>query len=498
MEVTPGAVEAVGAALPVRRAATLVIAAAALVTAAAGYLAARADARVAVAQRARAVQTATALRELHHLSLESADITDAGTRAIAAQAHVGAIDERFERAGAAERPGLRRGRAYWTAAAGQAAAADPAAVARGYGPAVTAEQQAAAQAEVAERWAAREDTNLGIAGFSAVAVLLVATSLASPARRPYRFLLLAACVAGYGGLRLAYVNRHDPEGLPPAAVEAYARGAVRQQLREPAAAAAEFVAAVAAAPGYAAAWRALGDTNLSDVDARTARWAAEAYERAVALGGSDGTLLNNLAYAELLSGDLDDAARHAAAARALLPDDPSAEATAAEVLVARGDRRAALAAADALVARLARERPTFREHVFSALRDDQADLAAVGIAGPAAEAFYGRLRQAAATLEAYGTATPRGTGGTTATVTVAYDPGALTMTYAVRCEGVRRDTRVGLRVYAGTGLVASAVHGRRGRGCPASGALPVDPGAYTVEVYVNGTADGTERYVFGR
>jgi tetratricopeptide (TPR) repeat protein len=493
--------EAREAAVPmrVRRAATVVISVAALLAAGAGYLAARANWEVSVEERTRSLATAEAQRALHHLSLEAAELTEANTLSTEALVRVGAAGDRLAVAGAAERPGLRRSIARWQAVAGRTSPGtlSPESLARGYGPVVAAQQRAGAHAELAEEWTAHESANLGIAGLAAVAGLLVGTALSMPAtRRPQRFLAIAGLVVAFGAARLAYVNAEDPHGLPDAALAAYVEGTVAQQLHDPASAVQSFVKAVEVEPEYAAAWQALGDSYLADVDARTAGWATEAYERVLELEHPTGTVLNNLAYAGLLAGHTDAAAVHAAAAQELLPDDPRVAATVAEVLVARGERRAALTAADRLIARVAEESESLREELFSALRRDELDLTAAGVSPALRDEFFARFRRAAATLEAYRSPSPHPAGDGSVAIGTAWDRSSLLMTYTLTCRGVRPEDRVGVRVYRGTQLVASAAHRVARTPCPIRAALPVNEGTYTVEVYLNGNPAGSEQVAF--
>ncbi|HWL35314.1 MAG TPA: hypothetical protein VNQ77_03900 [Frankiaceae bacterium] len=493
-----GAREA-AAPMAVRRAASVLIAVAALLAAGAGYLAARANWEVAVEERSRALSTAAAQRELHHLSLEAAELTESNTLSTEALVRIGAVEDRLAAAGPAERTGLRRRMGHWRTVADRTSQGtlSPESLARGYGPVVAAQQEAAAHAHLAEEWTARENANLGIAGLAAVAGLLVGTALSMPAARgPARFLVIAGLVVAFGATRLVYVNADDPHGLPAEALAAYVEGTVAQQLGDPASAVESFVKAVEIDSEYAAAWQSLGDSYLADVDARTAGWATEAYERVLELEHPTGTVLNNLAYAGLLSGRTDAAAEHAAAAQELLPGDLRVAATVAEVLVARGERRAALTAADRLIARVAEESASLREELFSALRRDELDLTAAGVQPALRDEFFARFRRAAATLEAFGSPAPRDAGDATVAVETAYDRNSLRMTYALTCDGVRPEDRIGIRVYARTELVASAAYRVTKRPCPIRDALPVDPGTYTIEVYVNGNRAGSMQEAF--
>lgn len=487
---------------PMKSRATLVIAFAALVAAPAGYLGARANWETAVHERARTIQTATAQRTLHDLSLESAEFTETNTRSTEAQVRIGAFQDRARVTSGKDRETLRRTASYWDSIINRIDDAHPLpsdeSLARGYRPAVIAQQRAAAHAELAEKWTAREIADLGIAGLAAAALVLVAIALALPKdRHPYWFLILATCLVAYGGARLVPTNLNPPHELSDEAINAFAEGTVLQQIGDAPGAVDAFVEAVTIEPDYVSAWESLGNSYLSDIDARTAAWAAEAYGHALVLDHRSGTLLNNLAYAELLSGSTSAATRHATEARRLLPDDPRVEATAAEVFVARGERRAALVAAQRLIANVAKEAPTFREEVFSALRRDEADFTAAGVGATLRDEFFAVFRRAAATLEAFGNAAPKEARGVRVTDTdLSYDRSSLLMKYSIACTGITRGDRIGIRVFERTDLVASEAKPIVAPSAPAVGMLPVNRGTYTVEVYVNGNLLDTERYSF--
>ncbi|HEU0131838.1 MAG TPA: hypothetical protein VFQ85_12690 [Mycobacteriales bacterium] len=481
--------------LRLRRRAIAVVSVATLVAACAGFLAARANWRTAVHERGRAVETANAQRALHRLSLESAEYTDAYVRQAEVVLHVGAVDA-TPRTTAEAREALARARAHWVEAArdydaAHALSADEA-LARGYRPVVVSQQVADDHALLAQAWSSRESENLGVAGLSAVALLLVATALTLPAsKRPERFLVLAACVVAYSVVRIGYVNAHDPAGLSREAIAAFADGAVFDRLGDTPSAVDAFTRTVRREPRYAAAWEALGSVYLKSADARAPRWAADSYSRAVELGAHSGALLNNLAYAELLAGDTARAATHAAAAVELLPGDLTVRATAAEVLVAQGDERAAMAAAGELVAAVTGETATLRDQMFAAWRADALELEEAGIGAAVRDEFFAELRRAGATLSAFGDPYPRSAhGAALVRSSFGYEHEALRLHYDLTFRGLHAEDQIGIRVYDGATLVLTKDRPGRPDGRVA-GSLPVDRAEYTVEVYVNGVIAGT-------
>ncbi|HVF06372.1 MAG TPA: hypothetical protein VNA20_16135 [Frankiaceae bacterium] len=479
-----------------RRAAATVAASAAIVASGAGLLAAQASWNADFQERSRTIATTDIRSAMHRLSLDAADLNERHIATTEALVRVGAARQRLAAAPPADRPPLQEVVVRWRHVADRIDRAQPLSadetLARGYAPAVAAQQRADRHAGLADKWTRRSDANIATAGLVAVAVLLVAPALtAGGMQRPYLLIAVGFALVAHGCTRLVVTNAEAPAAVSDAAIAAFMEGTVQLELGNPGAAAEEFVRAVTVDPAYAAAWIALGDTYLVAVDARTPVWAVEAYERAIELDPPTATLLNNLAYAELLAGRTEHAAAHAQQAVTLLPRDLRVAATAAEVLVAAGERRAALAAANTLIARLADESETSREDIFSALRTDERDLAAVGVGAALREEFYGRLRRAAATLEAFGRAEPQPAGRATTAISLRYDEASLRMRYELTCRGARRDDRLGVRVYRDTMLVASAVHETATPTCRVAADLPVDPGAYTVEVYVNGNLSKT-------
>ena len=259
-----------------------------------------------------------------------------------------------------------------------------------------------------------------------------------------------------------------------------------------------FRDAVRIDPHFAAAWEALGDALIASADsAAIAKDAIVAYERALRTRPS-AVLLNNLAYAEILGGAPNDAMEHARAAAELLPDDLTVASTLAEALVARNDRTAAISAANTLVARFATESQAFRDAMSSAWRRDEKQMIATGAGEPLREEFFALLDRAAATRHAFGATALRPRGQVRVSrVKINYDPDTFTMRYAIDVAQVRVHDRITVRVFASGTDVAAAGVTRVSNGV-ALGTVAVDPGSYSVEVYVNGHRASMHMATFAR
>jgi hypothetical protein len=386
----------------------------------------------------------------------------------------------------------------WEAVAAHALAADPATdptyLFRQYEPATVAQQAAFASEEASIRWSRREDANVAVGALLAVALLLlgVALSVPQPAVK-WGFVTVACLLAVVAGVRLLLVNAPSVGHRPDAAISAYADGIVNRQAGHDAAATADFTRATTIDGTYASAWAELGSALAgAHGDAPHLGAAVHAFQRALALGTRDTSMLNDLAYADVRLGRLTDASRYIGVTLqgAAPAPPPYALTTAAEVALARGDTAATDRFRDAAIASVAAKDAGFRHAFFSSWRRDEGQLAGV-VPAARLDSFFAGVKDIEASIDAYGTAGPRALHGAALTsLAVRQNAGTSTLNYAITAGGIHDGDVLSIRLYRdGTFDAYSSLPALRlgvSDGPNLMENAPADPGQVHVEVYLNG------------
>jgi len=445
----------------------------------AALLAASANWKTSVAQRARVLDT----------SLSAATAQSVQDMSAAASDQNLLLDEAYVRATVTPATDTsRRWRATYMRMSDTADYGP--ALAKSYRPGVMAQQDAVRQAHRAEWWLTREESNAGLIGASAVGLFFVAVALSIRKHRERWWCLgLAVVLAVCGAARMGAVNIPTVDEPPMSALEAYADGVVAadQSLNDEAVE--DFQRAALRYDRYGEAWGALGDALMS-MDSKPLRLgeAINAFAKALQYAGTDPRLLNNLAYAELLAHRFGDARRDINRAARIQPMDVYIIQTQAEIALALAQPAVAQSFLDRDLRLLQKLDPAFRDDVFSSYRTDRAQLDAAGITGAAVEDYFGRLKTAEASFDAYGRSSPgRTVDGGVRLLGLVYQPENATLTAKLACSHVTTTDILSIRLYSSRGSFLGMASRTRMQARPSVAVtLPLSPGTYTVEVYLNG------------
>jgi tetratricopeptide (TPR) repeat protein len=362
------------------------------------------------------------------------------------------------------------------------------------------QQQAFEAGRVAEAWVTREDADIGLAGLFAVGLFLLGLTLTLP--RPgvkWGFVGVACLLGIIGVVRMALVNIPGVASTPSAALTDYSNAVLASQsvsdgesTTGDTTAVNDLVAATRLDSDYGQAWLALGEARDSQHGGSTE--AVADYRRAIELDQGTAATYNNLSYDEVLLGRYDAAAHDAAIAHGLQPDNPYIDMTLAEAALGNDDTAVATHWRDTAVGVLSGLDSSFRDDFFAQLRSaDIPQVTASGVPAARVDALFNPLRGVEASLDAFGSATPRPVGGASLTGLAAdyYKPRAIYVV-SFKANNIQAGDVVSLRVYDSSTEQYSVYSSYPRYPLNGSGSetitlkTPIDAGKHRIELYLNG------------
>lgn len=365
----------------------------------------------------------------------------------------------------------------------------------------TLDQQRAFEAgQVGQEWVDKEDSDIGLAGLFAVALFLLGLTMTLPrASVKWGFIGVACLLAVIGIIRMVLVNVPGVHQTPAGALADYSNALKAEQATSNGdssngnTAVSQLTAATRLDPDYGQAWLALGEARDGSSSPDSAA-AVEDYRRAIELDQGSASAYNNLSYDEVLLGRYGQAAADADSAHALQPSNPFIDMTRAEAALGSGDLAAATHWRDVAVGVLSNLDSSFRDSFFAQLRvADIPSLTRAGLPSQRVQQLFGPLRNVEASLDAFGSPTPRPLDGATLSGLHAtyYKPRALYL-MAYTANNVHAGDIVSIRVYDDSTEQYSIYSSYPKYPLTTSGTgrltakTPIDKGQYRIELYLNG------------
>ncbi len=272
-------------------------------------------------------------------------------------------------------------------------------------------EQALVDGQAVAAWREKEDGYITSAAVFAVSLFLVGLVLTARQRSGRRIFVTASILlALFASFFVAQTYSRRVPSIEPRTLKAYTDGERALQQGYYRLAAKSFRRAVTERPLMPEAWfglaQASGGGGLPSRSDLTQ--AVAAYHHVIAEGEGSLLVRNNLAFDELLLGQLGKA-RHDIALALKTRNDVDwsyAEGTLAEINMMSGNLTAAYKDLDSAVRRVALRDIDYRETFFSSLRDDRAYFSATGVAAARWKDFYARVVSIEASLDAIGEPAP--------------------------------------------------------------------------------------------
>ncbi len=479
---------------------TILIPVVTVLTALTSLLAARDNGHAAVAQRLRTTDTIAAQRTGEEAAQQIGRYNDINA-AFADAVRRNTLELRDARTiGGTEAEVLRSEAAQWARSARfyhrQTGSFD---LPQLYSAGTLQEQQAFEAGTVAQEWIDREDANIGLAGLFAVALFLLGLTMTLPRNSVKWGFVTVACLLGLIGIvRLALINLPGVHHTPETALVDYSNAILAENSSDASTQTpiTDLTSATKLDPEYGQAWVALGEARdiAGSGSPSDATAAITDYQHALSLDQKTADVYNNMAYDEILLKRSAQGIADSTAAHDLEPDNPYIDMTLGEAALSSGDMATATHWRSETVSILSGLDSNFRDHFFTTLRSvDIPELSTAGVPTARLAAYFNPLRNVEASLDAFGSPTPRPLDGASLSDvrTAYYRPRALYLiTY--QATDVHTGDIVSVRVYnrANEGYSLYSSYPKVPMTSSGSGRLsiktPIDRGKYRIEFYLNG------------
>lgn len=281
-------------------------------------------------------------------------------------------------------------------------------------PATHDEQLAKARALEGVGWLEKNNEALAVVSMLALALFLVGLALTINNRRiQLGFTALSIAMLVFSGARLAWIAATPINRPTESCVNRYSSAVTAYTAGRPGAARTELESVTKACPTYSDAWAALAQAAFDPGKSTARAQFASASYRALATADSPSAVLqNNAGTAALLNHDVGTAQRLLAAARAAAPHNPIVLSSCAELAAARDDAGQAQSDLRAAITQVAKHGPYYRDQVFfAAMRDDANSFAQAGWHNRVFDQLFLSAKEAEASLDSVGRATPASTHG---------------------------------------------------------------------------------------